>query len=370
MLFRLLAFVLILNTSIVVSSGDVLPAITQENIDQITEVLVTERDGSVIQVHWNPAGDRFAVVRHHADDEVVEIWNLQESPLSINQTLVIHPELVSEVHWLSDGKSIVTHGSRYIGEAAHFYVQVWNAETGNQQNVLLDSVIERPVIAEFDGQKRYGAVVPPILAWNSDYTNSAIADGLLSFQLSGGTRFSAGNDEYRWIHQVLWSPDDQFIAVVYGSGDTYQIQLLDAETLSILTLAYGEDYVVSEMAWSPDNSSIVVAGIWANPFTPSVNVRFYDVGEVPIYGGETVLSADIPEVSRHRSAAFAWHPDSTIIGISFPETLEFYETDAFTELVQINIVEVTTLDWHPSGKLFVSGDATGTIRLWGVPSDS
>lgn len=368
----LILFLLLLNLETIQAhsksfSSVNLEPISAQNVDRLQQIAkISTSMGVISQIAWSPDGTRLAILGTVDENPMVEIRNLSESDLE-DPSVEIYPPIAQHLEWLPDGNSIVTQGSGFDEGWAHFSAVKWDTETGIPLETLLDAQIERPALGSIQGEKYYDLVLSPILGWNRTYTESANIENNQTISFTTGQSFTINYGERERIHRIQWSPDNSLIAIVYGGDDTYDIEIVEAQTLEPQLSAMGPDYFVSEIAWSPDNSTLAVASIWANPFSPYVNVRFYRIGEPVLYGGEVILSGDIEDESIHRSASLAWSPDNNVIGISFPTTVSLYETKAFTAIHSIAESEIASLSWHPSNILIAGGRTDGTLYLWGIP---
>ncbi len=348
----------------------ILTTISVANGGQLQEIAaIHSRLDSITQVSWSPDGTRLAVLGRTGDQPKVEIWTLSGGSLSGTPALEFSPSIADTFDWLPGGHSLVTHGTQASNDEETFSVIKWDTETGQPIDTLLDAKVERPVIGEYQGEKAYDFVMPPILAWNKDYTQFASSTENHAAKFSSGMTFSVGDDPQSRVQLIQWSPDDSLIAIVYGTDDTYQVALVNSQTLNPILSDFGEDYWVVSMDWSPDSSTLAAASIWANPFQPSVNVRFYHIGQVARHGsGEVILSADIPDEAKQRSASLSWSPDSQMIGIAFPSEVAFYESHTFSKIGSLKEPDIMSLDWNISNKLIVGGDADGVLHFWGNPA--
>lgn len=345
-----------------------LEPISAYNANRIQEIIRVQTSlETILQVRWSPNGTQLAVLGEIENQSIVEIWTIVDNQLPETPTVEFSPQIADTIAWLPDGRTLVTQGGQYRDDQAYFSAIKWDTSTGQEIETLLQSQMERPVSWKYEDDVFYDLVIPPILAWNRTYTQTAVSEGNLAIQFSDGYRFHVDYGKRGRAHHIQWSPDDNLVAVIYGGDDTYQIAILDAQTANPILTAFGEDYFVSEIEWSPDSLTLAVASIWANPFSPNVNIRFYRIGEPVVYGnGEVILSGDIPEESKQRSASLAWSPDSGIIGISFPSIISFYEAKTFSEIGSLDESEIVSIDWNSSGEIVVGGGTDGILHLWGV----
>src|SRR5690242_15731954 len=95
-----------------------LETISVENVSHIHELAAIKGDAPIQKLAWSPDGQRLAVLRgdyvltNEPTHNSVEIWNLENNTLPTAPDVVLTPDVVDEMHWLPDSRSIVTHGEQ------------------------------------------------------------------------------------------------------------------------------------------------------------------------------------------------------------------------------------------------------------------
>jgi WD40 repeat protein len=345
---------------------DNLKPISVDNVTQIKEVGQIIGTQAIQMVTWSPNGKLLAVIRGDKTDKSVEIWEFETETLPDRPIMAFIPSIVDKIQWLPDNQTIVTYGMQYSDTSVHFEVLEWNYDTGKSIKTLLDANVERP---------DFNPPVPPVLGWSRDYSEFVVPKADRTIQLSNGDTFIDDGSE-GVIYHVEWSSDGHYLAVLTSTSDAYGIHILDLQTSKSVLFAFGPDYYVREMVWSPDSSVLAVASVSPGEDSPLGSVRFYRLGEDVHYGNEALITGELGnglsyDLSKPETFApppgIAWSPDNKVLAIGFPNSFELYETTTFTSIKTIIQNDILSVDWHPSNKVIISGGTDGIIYLWGIP---
>ncbi len=317
-----------------------------------------------LSVEWSPDGGRLASIFDHGNSKTVNIWNTVNGNLSEKPVTTFSPTLVDEIQWIPHSREIVTYGQQEIDSSIRVEVERWNTEIGAKSETLFQG----------EGQLvEYRLIETPAIAYNSDATQSARAGEGNTIHFSSGQIYPIAIGDHNRIQRIQWSPNDQFIAVIYGNGEVYDIQVIDTQTLEIVTRVYGIYYRVPSLIWRPDSSMIAAPIAWDNSAGEAINVHLYRVPnerayELTFYQGVSIPVDDFYFPGKYTPPGIAWSPNGDLIAVSSTTAINIYEPDAGKLIASIPAYEVISLSWHPDGNLLATSSNDGTIRLWAVHS--
>jgi serine/threonine protein kinase/WD40 repeat protein len=183
------------------------------------------------EVSWSPNGKYIASAGGY--DKTVQVWDATSGQTIF--TFRGHPDFVGRAKWSPDSTRVASGGNDGI-------VRVWDAATGNH---LLTYDTRSTVVDD--------------LAWNPDGTQivTAARDGTIQVwsAATGNTIIT-----YTGGEPVAWSPDGK--RVVSGAVFLdHTMQVRDATTGSNAYIYHGYHNQVNVLAWSPDSTRIVLAGL-------------------------------------------------------------------------------------------------------------
>jgi len=331
---------------------DLIPENVLDNFSQIAPA-----------IEWSPDGGQLATILDDDTDKTVQLWAVKQGTL-FQPTTTFAPSIVDRIYWTPDKRAIITFGQEYFDSLTRIEVGQWDIDTGQEVKKLFESESQ---IIRFQPDKS------PVIAWNHDFSQYIVTEDRDTIRFSLGETYQVMMSEYEWIHWLQWSPDDQFIIVVYGTGDSYRIDVLDRETLQTVTQVIGPDYFVLNTIWRPDSSMFAVASPWINASGENITVRLYNVPYEGFYeyapqGIEIRVDDSYYKDDRYTPPGIAWSPNGELIAVSSTTAINIYEPDAGKLVASIPAYEVISLSWNPDGNLLASSSNDGTIRLWGVRS--
>jgi WD40 repeat protein len=300
---------------------------------------------------WSPDGAQLAAAGK-GFDKPVHIWNIGDAnTIPDFPALIIRPQVVDTVAWTPDGQFIVTSGTDVDHEQTIYHnVTMWDAETGEEVQTLYHM--------QFANRAN---VLPPIIAWNSDFTRSVYSNRGNTVQpptdiwngASDDTTITVSGD---LVELVAWSPDDSMLATAsrIRSDSPYVIDIwgLEHRTHSICISPYDPEL----LAWSPDGTKLAIGGElkYGSDLLYICDVKTGN--NVIAYGTDGVTSQ------------VTWHPSSNFVAftsVGIPFMVTDIETGERSRIFRS--VNVGALAWHPSGDWLAStAYMDGTIRIWDV----
>lgn len=328
----------------------VIPHISSAQIDDgQTSVRVTS-------VAWSPDGTRIAA---SFEDSMVRVWEFNGETELGSPLLTFHPDLSDKAAWTPDGSYLVVQGTSGVREEVlRAQVTKWNVETGKQVDTLLDYSFN---INMGENTYTYYSALP-VFGFNSDYTMAAFS--VNSNEITFSHRWEIIRVDNRKVHQILWSPDDSRIAIVFGDPDTYTIKTFDAASLELIDWISGDDYYVYDMQWNRASSQLAVSSIWANPFNPYVNVRTFSIFPDDVY---SIAEDRLIRYLDANYAAIAWHPRENLLAIASPNEIQIFDPTVEEPIATISQEGVISLDWSPDSQFLAGGLRDGTIHIFPVP---
>ncbi len=219
---------------------------------------------SVTSLSWLPGGNQLA---SGSLDQTARLWSTADgSAVGTIKT----GSAVDALAWSPNGSKLATGGENHS-------VALWNPG---------GSLIKR--------ETGWGASIKT-LAWRSDNNLLFLGtggNGLHALQISNYKRYGH-NTPLVSVNAVAQAPDGTLLALALGSGRVYFADLAN-NWAQVATIAPEHGAALS-VAWSPDNSSIVVG---------------YADGKAVVY---EVTSRKVQYLLKHNGPVYsvAWKPDST-----------------------------------------------------------
>ncbi len=186
------------------------------------------------------------------------------------------------------------------------------------------------------------------------------------------------------IWALDWSPNGKYIAVGSRAG---HIRVYDSQSLRLLKILPELKGDINGIHWSPDSQMIAASGSWQDP---RVIVWDYEAGSILSIGKHQQQVRSVRwSPSGHRLASTShdgkiiiwnkeggivksldganfgcvgidWYDDDTIISSCWDNTIRLYSIKGNDSKIYANgdlgKKAVLSIDWHPSGKKFATGD--------------
>lgn len=144
---------------------------------------------------------------------------------------------------------------------------------------------------------------------------------------------------------VAWSPDGTMVAVAHETT----LQIIDADTMSVLNTITDLEVMSNGSAWSPDGSMIAVINgydveIWSQPWNSQL---VQHIVSYKYYADRTP-----PEPSIYVGVV-AWSPDGSYVASNLGRSLDIWQSATGNRLRRItgDWSMVTDLVWTPDNRL-------------------
>ncbi|HEX6779970.1 MAG TPA: WD40 repeat domain-containing serine/threonine-protein kinase [Ktedonobacterales bacterium] len=190
------------------------------------------------------------------------------------------------------------------------------------------------------------------LAWSPDGKYLASLDnGVIDLWEANTEAFNIGAYQPApGASAFAWSPISDQIAVAFGNGSVYGVNIGASPTGEEL-LFTGKPGATDVIAWSPDDRYIATGG--------GREVDVWDRGSGQIVYTNQGYAGDM--------SAIAWSPDSQHIATAAADpTGSIYVWDALSEAAPL-IYDINTIAnavaWSPDGKYIAAGDQDGTVQV-------
>ena len=323
------------NGSAIGSKGPKTPVATAPSVKEGQIVYQSQQYDLSMQVVWSPDGQRVAAA---LDRTTVESWdaltgkNILTYPVAGKSdtpgSLTVN--YVTNVAWSPDG--------RILAVAESHAIYLFNARTAQ----LIRSFTP-PALAASDGP------TSPLAATASTSQPAPLSSAA---PLSGGNVF--GN--------VSWSPNGQYIAVVYNGpwhGTFSTIFIWNASSGALVKSLSGFSLNIESVSWSPRENLLAALG----------------------YDGDKASVAKVWDTTSWRivkqypnTFAFDWSPDGAWLALAVADNTgvpgsSIRIMDAPTDmLVKQLAAPAGFVHWSPDGTRLAIEGTNGGITIWGVGS--
>jgi WD40 repeat protein len=314
----------------------------------------------VTTISWSPDGTRIAGL---SSDSNIYIWDVEDLT---NPILSFQVGIADEIRWTPDSQYLVVQGTKSEEKHLQMSATKWDATTGG----LVETLMTFQMDTSFE-YNLYGYYVFPTLVFNRATTQTAFSyrDGLVfisdGFQVLHLDHPAPTNH----VYQMEWSPDNKYIAIAYGSSDSYVIQVFNTESGEMtLLISQMQQYFVIDMEWDATGTYLATLSTrftccesWSN-----IGVYHIESEKEP----KVQFSADRWwEGIDQNNTSMAWHPNELWLAIATEDAIKIF--DPFTEdaVSTISVEGVSDLIWSPDGTKISGVLPDSTIQIWKASLD-
>jgi WD40 repeat protein len=338
--------------------------------------------GFVSAIAWNPDGTELAGA---SSNNTIKIWDLSSGELL--RSIDTHPDIIS-VSWT---------GNKLTALSRDHTITNWDAATGQQIASLQEHSNEFTRVVWRPNSNQLA-----VTQWEATYiTIMDVFTGELQDTLE--TTFVPRPD---FATDLLWSPDNTFLASAFELDDTINIWNVSGESHLVLehpgsfrTVAWSPDSRLLATAWGIDDARELL--IWEATtgnlvnklnvpmlgwvqWSPDGNLLAtytWDPAQVTVWDANTFQSLnvifDAEEAMTPRDLA-GWNPDSTTLTGAKCGNVEdgcsLWQWDITTNAVSepfenshLRFRQSFNLAWSPDGRLFAASDeADRVVHIWDV----
>jgi WD40 repeat protein len=323
------------------------------------------------------------IVASGSEDETIRLWDVASG--TELKTLKGNSGRVQSVAFSPDGKTLAS-GSYEMGAALKlwdvasgkhlrtFGVHATSVEyvafspngktlaTGNfNQGIKLWQVVGATQLGTLKAQ--IASLIGPFFAFSPDSTK--IAGGgenntIKLWDVASGTELRSLQGHGDLLHIVLFSPDGKKLASL---GYDKTIKLWDVGTGNeLLTIkAHADD--AKDIAFSPDSKILASAG------GRDETIKLWDVAS----------GKELRTLTGHSALVLAFSPDGKTLASggfdqtnsdNYDQTIKLWDVASGTQLRTLkgHTDTITSVAFHPKGKILISGSWDHTIKLWDINS--
>ena len=246
---------------------------------------VTGHTGSVLSVCFDHTGEKLASGGGYGDN-TIRLWSTK-SGASIGSPLTVDGS-VDSVNFSPCGNKLAATCNNYAND---FSVKIFSkaGSTGIfecQSTLTVDSIVESVVFSP-DGT---------IIA-------AAHSNKIQLYDAQTQAKFGSPLNVESTVWSVAFSPDGDMIAAGCGDG---KIHLVDVLTAQVKRSVSGHSYLVSCLAFKPNDPNILVSGSWDN------TLKIWDL--------TTAACLSTVTVDSEVESAAAWHFPRTAPSSQLPTT--------------------------------------------------
>lgn len=233
-----------------------------------SQTIFTHLDTSISDFAWSPNSDMLAISIGYGEG-TVKIIDLQTGNVSASFQ---GGDRIVSIAWNPDGVTLAAGVAENTGNAAEYWLQIWNISTGDVERF------------------RYGR--NDDIEWNSTGTQIASASDVAAASIEELSTGSLIYLEDQNVNSISWHPYDAVVAIGNEAGE---IKVWDINTATV-TETFATNSEVDSVNWSPNGNYIASAA-----------GRQLDVWNVST--GLNVLSIPTQKVV----VDIAWSPDGSEI---------------------------------------------------------
>lgn len=193
--------------------------------------------------------------------------------------------------------------------------------------------------------------------WSADDSTLAVAgdDSTVSLFDAGTGRLLATYKQPDMVRSLHWHPSEPLLAII-GKGDNGRI--LDMRSRTYVSIR-GPRYGARSIAWSPTGTLLAAADA---------------EGSVHFWSRQGKHLRSVSKGDGNSYFTLAWHPTRSMV-VAAGDDIRLIDTSGLTLEVIHHRTEQTgvlTVDWHPSGEFFTTGDyghhnegVPSYLQFWG-----
>ncbi len=306
-------------------------------------------------IAWSPDGTRIAGAYQNSQ---IAIWSVNDL---IDPIVTIQVE-ADTVSWTPDSRQLIVQGTSATDDhLLRMSVTKWNASTGQKVDTLMSFQLD----TGFDFNP-YGYNIFPVMALDSTATKAA-------FSFRGGTVLISDGSQVLHLKNVnttnavlrmIWNPNGQQLAVIYGSSDIYNIQVFNTETDELILNIYQDlQYFVTDWGWDASGTYLATSSMRYTCCEGWSNIGIYKIEK-----GDDYIDTQFWRTNIERYAApIAWHPSKYILAIATTDAIEVYDPSEKEPFFKVAVNEARDIEWSPDGMQIAGVTSDNTIKIWDVP---
>lgn len=297
-------------------------------------------------VRWSP---KFTWLASNNDnDSLISIWNVTNGELV--KSLGISDEgPVAAMEWSPNGDYIASlHGN--------YRFQIWDTKKWeNLLNFRLDSFIQQEIYVSYLTS----------LVWSPDSRRIAMTVDyhLVIWDIEGHFSYISQNDFS--ADSAAWSPDGNKIAILTPEGS---IKILDGTSFNLLATFALPEAITKRMVyeargniieWNSDGTRLAFFG---NDFALESSV-------IVVLDASTGNYMVIEDYIDNNIQEIAWSPNNTLLAIAGSDaTVRVWNSDTYEdqEILKEHTDVVTSVDWSPDSRYLASSSLEGMILIFEI----
>ena len=394
-------------------------------VPELEDIAWFETDAAT-NIDWSSDGERIASID---SDGPVRVWEVATGEvlraLKGHDQIYLNSHFKTNVVWSPDGKQLVSVGSEGT-------MRVWDVATGEELVALEGQINFRSIVLAWspDGERFAASAYKTVRVWetanweqlaelvgHTTHVSKVVwsPDGARIASMSNLIHSSERGTEFGQLRvwdtssgemlllldgnisssvSVVWSPDGQRIASLYGDD---KVRVWDANMGDVLSLLMGKSHATETIEWLSSEKWDLTARIWGNwpndvnsvlriqkghgggalgnimwsPDGRRISVLEFNLHIFRVWDAEsgavllTVESSDsdIPLTS----IPAAWSPDGRHLAFGDDRTLWVWDAAGASGVMRTVLDEypssITSIDWSTDGEYIVLGGGDGTVGV-------